>query len=88
MSEIEAQLKIIEEYQDKVAELNHLLNEGMLDRDEYDELVQDFKDVDVIRNNIKNGIPIILISLNLLFVNHLLRSTTAMHYLYYRILIY
>ncbi len=54
MSEIEAQLKIIEEYQDKVAELNHLLNEGMLDRDEYDELVQDFKDVDVIRNNIKN----------------------------------
>ena len=42
MNEIEDQLKIIEKYQDKVAELNHLLNEGMLDRDEYDELVQDF----------------------------------------------
>lgn len=52
MNEIEDQLKIIEKYQDKVAELNHLLNEGMLDRDEYDELVQDFKDVDAIRNDI------------------------------------
>jgi hypothetical protein len=54
MSEIEAQLKIIEEYQDKVAELNHLLNEGMISKDEYDELIQDFKDVESIRNNIKN----------------------------------
>lgn len=54
MNEIEDQLKIIEQYQDKVAELNHLLNEGMLDRDEYDELVQDFKDVEAIRNDIKN----------------------------------
>tara|TARA_B100000131_G_scaffold280704_1_gene286819 strand:- start:2051 stop:2272 length:222 start_codon:yes stop_codon:yes gene_type:complete len=54
MNEIEDQLKIIEQYQDKVAELNHLLNEGMLDKDEYDELVQDFKDVEAIRNDIKN----------------------------------
>ena len=52
MIEIEDQLNIIEKYHDKVAELNHLLNEGMLDRDEYDELVQDFKDVDEIRNDI------------------------------------
>ena len=52
MIEIEDQLNIIEKYHDKVAELNHLLNEGMLDRDEYDELVQDFKDVDAIRNDI------------------------------------
>ena len=54
MNEIEDQLKIIEQYQDKVAELNHLLNEGMLDRDEYDEMVHDFKYVEAIRHDIKN----------------------------------
>tara|TARA_A100001011_G_scaffold386525_2_gene462524 strand:+ start:2358 stop:2579 length:222 start_codon:yes stop_codon:yes gene_type:complete len=54
MNEIEDQLKIIEKYQDKVAELNHLRHEGMLDKDEYDELIQDFKDVDAIRNDIKD----------------------------------
>tara|TARA_S200000501_G_scaffold175944_1_gene165629 strand:+ start:8930 stop:9172 length:243 start_codon:yes stop_codon:yes gene_type:complete len=45
--------KLLEQYESKLKELNHLLDEGMLSPDEYKELVQDFTDVEAIKADIK-----------------------------------
>ena len=45
--------RLLEQYESKLKELNHLLDEGMLSPDEYKELVQDFTDVEAIKADIK-----------------------------------
>ena len=45
--------ELLEQYESKLKELNHLLDEGMLSPDEYKELVQDFTDVEAIKADIK-----------------------------------
>jgi demethoxyubiquinone hydroxylase (CLK1/Coq7/Cat5 family) len=43
---------IISHYAQKVEELNNLLDGGMINQAEYEELVQDFTDVETIREDI------------------------------------
>tara|TARA_B100000927_G_scaffold280198_1_gene264484 strand:- start:7760 stop:7984 length:225 start_codon:yes stop_codon:yes gene_type:complete len=52
MSEL-TQGKLLEHYEQKLKELNHLVDEGMLSPDEYKELVEDFTDVEAIKADIK-----------------------------------
>ena len=46
--------ELLEQYESKLKELNHLLDEGMLSPDEYKELVKDFSDVEAIRADISD----------------------------------
>jgi|TARA_B100001540_G_scaffold291444_1_gene288977 uncharacterized protein Yka (UPF0111/DUF47 family) len=43
---------LIEHYKKKLAELNELLDSGMLSFSEYNELVKDFKDIKAIESDI------------------------------------
>lgn len=43
---------VISHYAQKVEELNNLLDGGMINQAEYEELVQDFTDVEAIREDI------------------------------------
>lgn len=43
---------VISHYAQKVEELNNLLDGGMINQAEYEELVQDFTDVETIREDI------------------------------------
>lgn len=45
--------QLINKYSQKVRELNELLDSGMISRSEYEELVQDFTDIETIRDDIK-----------------------------------
>jgi|TARA_B100000035_G_C20896028_1_gene507206 hypothetical protein len=45
---------LIEHYSKKLAELNELLDSGMLSFSEYDELVKDFRDVKAIESDIED----------------------------------
>ena len=45
--------QLITKYSQKVRELNELLDTGMISRAEYEELVQDFTDIETIRDDIK-----------------------------------
>jgi len=45
---------LIKKYEQKVRELNELLDGGMISQDEYEELVQDFTDIESIREDIKD----------------------------------
>ncbi len=45
---------LIQKYENKLAELNNLRDEGHLDSDEYKELVKDFSDVEAIRADISD----------------------------------
>ena len=45
--------QLIEKYSQKIGELNELLDTGMISQDEYEELVQDFSDIESIRDDIK-----------------------------------
>jgi hypothetical protein len=45
--------QLIKKYSQKVRELNELLDTGMISQAEYEELVQDFTDIETIRDDIK-----------------------------------
>ena len=45
--------QLINKYSQKVRELNELLDSGMISQSEYEELVQDFTDIETIRDDIK-----------------------------------
>lgn len=45
--------QLITKYSQKVRELNELLDSGMISQAEYEELVQDFTDIESIRDDIK-----------------------------------
>ena len=45
---------ILLEYEDKVRELQTYLETGDITKDEYDELIEDFRDVDRIRDSISD----------------------------------
>lgn len=45
---------LIKKYEQKVRELNQLLDGGMISESEYEELVQDFTDIESIREDIKD----------------------------------
>lgn len=45
---------LIKKYEQKVRELNELLDGGMISQAEYEELVQDFTDIESIREDIKD----------------------------------
>lgn len=45
--------QLIKKYSQKVRELNELLDSGMISQAEYEELVQDFTDIETIRDDIK-----------------------------------
>lgn len=45
--------QLITKYSQKVHELNELLDSGMISQAEYEELVQDFTDIETIRDDIK-----------------------------------
>lgn len=45
---------LIKKYEQKVRELNQLLDGGMISEAEYEELVQDFTDIESIREDIKD----------------------------------
>lgn len=45
--------QLVEKYSQKVNELNELLDTGMISQSEYEELVQDFTDIESIRDDIK-----------------------------------
>jgi|TARA_B100001939_G_scaffold265806_1_gene233112 hypothetical protein len=45
--------QLITKYSQKVRELNELLDSGMISQAEYEELVQDFTDIETIRDDIK-----------------------------------
>lgn len=46
--------QILLEYETKVGQLQHYLETGELARDEYDELIKDFTDINAIRDSIKD----------------------------------
>ena len=46
--------QLITKYSQKVRELNELLDSGMLSPSEYEELVEDFKDIESIREDISD----------------------------------
>ncbi len=48
------EFNLVEEYEDKLKQLNELFYNGMITFAEYDEMVEDFRDVDAIRNHIKD----------------------------------
>ena len=45
---------ILLEYEDKIIELQNYLETGDITKDEYDELIEDFRDVDRIRDSISD----------------------------------
>jgi len=45
--------QLITKYSQKIRELNELLDTGMISQAEYEELVQDFTDIETIRDDIK-----------------------------------
>lgn len=45
--------QLIKKYSQKIRELNELLDSGMISQAEYEELVQDFTDIESIRDDIK-----------------------------------
>ena len=45
---------LVDHYSQKVKELNELLDSGMLSPSEYEELVEDFKDIESIREDISD----------------------------------
>lgn len=45
---------ILLEYEDKIRELQTYLETGDITKDEYDELIEDFRDVDRIRDSISD----------------------------------
>lgn len=45
--------QLIKKYSQKIRELNELLDSGMISQAEYEELVQDFTDIETIRDDIK-----------------------------------
>ena len=45
--------QLITKYSQKIRELNELLDSGMISQAEYEELVQDFTDIESIRDDIK-----------------------------------
>jgi inosine/xanthosine triphosphate pyrophosphatase family protein len=45
--------QLITKYSQKIRELNELLDSGMISQAEYEELVQDFTDIETIRDDIK-----------------------------------
>jgi len=45
---------LIKKYEQKVRELNELFDGGMISQAEYEELVQDFTDIESIREDIKD----------------------------------
>ena len=45
--------QLVTKYSQKIVELNELLDTGMISQDEYEELIQDFTDIETIRDDIK-----------------------------------
>tara|TARA_Y100000994_G_C15510311_1_gene367273 strand:- start:56 stop:316 length:261 start_codon:yes stop_codon:yes gene_type:complete len=51
------EMRIIAKYEDKLKQLNHLYDSGMLSYDEYDTLVDDFRSEEAIIEDIKRTDP-------------------------------
>lgn len=45
--------QLVTKYSQKIRELNELLDTGMISQAEYEELIQDFTDIETIRDDIK-----------------------------------